>query len=48
MTAPGHISVQTPISGLVELALTAPAFTDLIDRAGRRPDELAVVAPISA
>ena len=35
MTAPGHISVQTPIAGLVELALTAPTFTDLIDRAER-------------
>lgn len=27
----------TPIAGLVELALTAPAFAELIDRAGRRP-----------
>ena len=48
MTAPGHISVQTPIAGLVELALTAPAFTDLIDRARQRPDDLAMVAPVSA
>ena len=48
MTAPGHTSVQTPIAGLVELALTAPTFTDLIERAGRRPDEMAMVGPASA
>ncbi|WP_029114423.1 transcription-repair coupling factor [Mycobacterium sp. URHB0044] len=46
MTAPGHTSVQTPIAGLVELALTAPTFTDLIDRAAERPAELAMVGPI--
>ncbi len=46
MTAPGHTSVQTPIAGLVELALTAPTFTALIDRATERPAELAMVGPI--
>src|SRR3954469_23590740 len=46
MTAPGHTSVQTPIAGLVELALTAPTFTDLIDRAAERAAELAMVGPI--
>ncbi|WP_199255218.1 transcription-repair coupling factor [Mycolicibacterium mengxianglii] len=48
MTAPGHPSVQTPIAGLVGLALTAPTFTDLIDRAKQRPEELKMVGPSSA
>jgi transcription-repair coupling factor (superfamily II helicase) len=48
MTVAGHIHVQTPIAGLVELALTAPIFTDLIDRAAERPAELALVGPASA
>jgi transcription-repair coupling factor (superfamily II helicase) len=48
MTAAGHTSVQTPISGLVDLALTAPTFADLIDRAAERPAELAMVGPIGA
>lgn len=47
MTAPGHTSVQTPIAGLIDLALTAPAFTELIERAGDRPAELALVGPIA-
>jgi transcription-repair coupling factor (superfamily II helicase) len=48
MTAAGHTSVQTPIAGLVELALTAPTFTDLVDRATARPAELALVGPAGA
>jgi transcription-repair coupling factor (superfamily II helicase) len=48
MTAPGHTHVQTPIAGLVELALSSPTFTDLIDRAQARPDTLAMVGPASA
>ncbi|MDT5365097.1 MAG: hypothetical protein QOC69_6859 [Mycobacterium sp.] len=48
MTVAGHTSVQTPIAGLVELALTAPTFTDLIDRAAGRPAELAMVGPAGA
>ncbi|HEX5142715.1 MAG TPA: transcription-repair coupling factor, partial [Mycobacterium sp.] len=48
MTAPGHHHVQTPIAGLVELALTAPTFTDLIERAAARPAELNVVGPAAA
>jgi transcription-repair coupling factor (superfamily II helicase) len=48
MTAAGHTSVQTPIAGLIELALTAPTFTDLIDRAAGRPAELAMVGPAGA
>ncbi|MDT5267403.1 MAG: hypothetical protein QOI90_4029 [Mycobacterium sp.] len=48
MTVAGHTSVQTPIAGLVELALTAPTFSDLIDRAAGRPAELAMVGPAGA
>ena len=48
MTAPGHTHVQTPLAGLVEAALTAPPFTDLIDRAAEKPDRLALVGPAGA
>jgi transcription-repair coupling factor (superfamily II helicase) len=48
MTAPGQTHVQTPIAGLVGLALTAPTFTDLIERAERKPVEMALVGPASA
>ncbi|WP_396923460.1 transcription-repair coupling factor [Mycolicibacterium sp.] len=48
MTAPGHNHVQTPIAGLVELALTAPTFTELIARAADRPADLALVGPASS
>ncbi|MET0898265.1 MAG: transcription-repair coupling factor [Mycobacterium sp.] len=48
MTAPGHPSVQTPIAGLIELALSAPTFTDIIERAKQRPEDLALVGPTSA
>ncbi|MDD7811209.1 transcription-repair coupling factor [Mycobacterium sp. CSUR Q5927] len=48
MTAPGHPTVQTPIAGLVEAALSAPTFADLIERAGNRPAELNLVGPAAA
>ncbi|MCV7227819.1 transcription-repair coupling factor [Mycolicibacterium komossense] len=48
MTAPGHTHVHTPIAGLVELALTAPTFSALIERAAETPAEMALVAPPSA
>src|SRR6478735_5120610 len=48
MTAPGHPYVQTPIAGLVDLALTAPQFVELAQRAAERPAELALVGPASA
>jgi len=48
MTAPGHEYVQTPIAGLVELALTAPTFTDLAQRADDHAGELALIGPPSA
>lgn len=48
MTAPGHNHVQTPIAGLVELALTDPSLQDVLRRAADRPAELALVGPASA
>lgn len=48
MTAPGHTHVQNSIAGLVDLALSSPTFTDLIDRAQARPETLAMVGPASA
>ncbi|OBG80068.1 transcription-repair coupling factor [Mycobacterium sp. E802] len=48
MTAPGHNHVQTPIAGLVELALTDPSLQDVIHRAADRPADLALVGPSSA
>ena len=48
MTAPGHTHVQNSIAGLVDLALSSPTFTDLIDRAQSRPDSLAMVGPTGA
>lgn len=48
MTAPGAASPDTPIAGLLDLALTAPTFQHLIERASDRPDELALVGPASA
>lgn len=48
MTAPGAASPDTPIAGLVELALTAPTFQQLIERASDRPAELPLVGPASA
>ena len=44
----GRLEVQTPLAGLVAVALTAPDFAELAERAGRRPAELAVVGPASA
>lgn len=48
MTAPGPACPDTPIAGLVELALTAPTFQQLIERASDRPAELTLVGPASA
>ncbi|HZC53823.1 MAG TPA: CarD family transcriptional regulator, partial [Mycobacterium sp.] len=48
MTAPGPARPETPIAGLVELALTAPTFQQLIERAAARPAELSLVGPASA
>lgn len=48
MTAPGAARPETPIAGLVELALTAPTFQQLIDSASASPAELSLVGPASA
>lgn len=40
--------MTAPIAGLVEFALTAPTFQQLIERAADRPDELTLVGPASA
>ena len=47
MTGPGP-RPETPIAGLVELALTAPTFQQLIERAAARPAELSLVGPATA
>jgi transcription-repair coupling factor (superfamily II helicase) len=48
MTAPGPACPDTPIAGLVELALTAPTFQQLIERTAGRPAELSLVGPARA
>jgi transcription-repair coupling factor (superfamily II helicase) len=48
MTARGPEITDTPIAGLVELALRAPTLQRLIDLASDRPGELALVGPASA
>lgn len=45
MTAPGPACSDTPILGLVELALTAPTFGQLIELASTRPAELSLTGP---
>lgn len=39
---------ETPIAGLVELALSAPTFAQLIEQSADRPAELTLVGPASA
>ncbi|MGV0653708.1 transcription-repair coupling factor [Mycolicibacterium thermoresistibile] len=48
MTASGHPHVQTPIAGLVDLALRDPSLQDVAARAADRPAELSLVGPASA
>ena len=48
MTAPGTAHSETPIAGLVDVALTAPTFQQLIGRAAARPAELTLVGPAGA
>jgi transcription-repair coupling factor (superfamily II helicase) len=48
MTAPGLARPEAPIAGLVELALRAPTFAQLIERAADRPAELTLVGPAAA
>ncbi|MCV7103279.1 transcription-repair coupling factor [Mycobacterium palustre] len=48
MTAPGPVLPETPIAGIVDLALSAPTFRQLVDTAAARPGELNLVGPASA
>ncbi|MCW2686017.1 MAG: transcription-repair coupling factor, partial [Mycobacterium sp.] len=48
MTTPGPALPETPIAGLVDLALSAPTFAELIERVDANPAELAMVGPASA
>jgi transcription-repair coupling factor (superfamily II helicase) len=48
MTAPGITHVQTPIAGLVDLALRDPSLQDVARRAADRPSDLTLVGPASA
>jgi transcription-repair coupling factor (superfamily II helicase) len=48
MTAPGPARPETPIAGLVELALTAPTFQQLVESTAGVPAELSLVGPASA
>jgi transcription-repair coupling factor (superfamily II helicase) len=48
MTSPGPARPETPIAGLVELALTAPTFHQLAENAAARPAEMNLVGPASA
>ena len=48
MTASGITHVQTPIAGLVELALRDPSLQEVTRRAADRPADLALVGPANA
>src|ERR1700750_697494 len=48
MTASGTVRVQTPIAGLVDLALRDPSLQDVIRRASDGPAHLALAARASA
>jgi transcription-repair coupling factor (superfamily II helicase) len=48
MTASGTAHVQTPIAGLVELALRDPSLEEVTRRAADRPADLTLVGPASA
>ena len=48
MTASGITHVQTPIAGLIELALRDPSLSDIARRAEDRPGDLTLVGPASA
>ena len=48
MTASGIAHVQTPIAGLVDLALRDPSLADVARRAADRPADLTLVGPASA
>ena len=47
MNAPGYTHVQTPLAGLVELALTDPGLRDITQRATEGVGEAALVGSVS-
>jgi transcription-repair coupling factor (superfamily II helicase) len=48
MIAPGPALPETPIAGLVELALAAPTLQQLVESASARPAEMNLVGPASS
>lgn len=48
MTASGINHVQTPIAGVVDLALRDPSLQKVADRAADKPADLTMVGPASA
>src|SRR5712675_1134331 len=48
MTASGITSVQTPIAGLVDVALRDPSLSNVARRAADRPSDLTLIGPASA
>lgn len=48
MTSPGQQSIQTPLAGLVQLALTDPGLQELTRQAAEGIAEQALVGPVSA
>lgn len=48
MTVSGLSHVQTPIAGLVDLALRDPSLQEIARRAADRPSDLSLVGPASA
>ena len=48
MIAPGHHHVVTPLTGLVDLVISAPVFTELTARAADRSGELDIAGPAGA
>src|SRR5690349_18194668 len=48
MTASGHNHVQTPIAGLIDLALRDPTLADVARRAADKPSDLTLIGPASA
>ncbi|MGV0803275.1 hypothetical protein ABQF26_40230, partial [Mycolicibacterium elephantis] len=48
MTVSGNTHVQTPIAGLVELALRDPSLKEVARRAADEPTDLHLVGPASA
>src|ERR1700754_2351165 len=48
MTVSGIAHIQTPIAGLIQLALRDPSLSDVARRAEDRPSDLPLVGPASA